>query len=480
MHSMSGEPPPTLILRDLRELAGLSIDALAAKLRVSKAEVLAMEAGRGDPGHVDAAQRRLLEGEDIHGRLFFFQGPAASLRWHHDVPLFRASLLEARKRLANNPGALTALERRIALRPTPVRGDAYGAAARQGYLLARRARQALGLGPAAALGDWWTRLDERLAVHVLAPYLQCGARAAAILDQQRSAAVIFINAADPRTLQPPHFSYATAHELCHLLFDAPPGARDGVQISVDEHPEGGSRGQLVEARANGFAAELLLPRAGLIDLLGPPPADPSTTRFEEAESHGLKACRHFGASAQVTINHLHNCGYYDDDTRADLISDYRTGRSPWISDDTKAAVGLAPSHSTDSHVSDPIFLAQQTHALGERVRTEQDRARDTAIQSTLDQAQGQGETRAAVTLARWSIDRLRAGQVDWVSELLFAFSPATFAPATSLGLLSVLLTQRAEVEESWFSLVQRTRAHLEGRLGWDEARIASAMKGLLA
>lgn len=480
MSAMSGEPLPTPILRDLRELAGLSIDALAAKLGVSNVEVLAMEAGRGEPAHADAAQRRLLEGEGIQGRLFFFQGPAANLGWPHDVPLFRDSLLEARKRLVHNPGAPAGLERRIALRPTPVRGDHPAAAARQGYLLARRTRQALGLGPAAILGDWWTRLEERLAVRVLTPHLLCRARAAAILDQQRSAAVIFINAADPRTLQPPHFSYATAHELCHLLFDAPPGARDGVQISVDEHPEGGSRGQLVEARANGFAAELLLPRAGLIDVLGPPPADPSATRFDEAESNGLKVCRHFGASAQVTINHLHNCGYYDDDTRADLISDYKTGRSPWFSDDTKAAVGLAPSHSTDSHLSDPISLAQQTHALGERIRTEQDRARDAAIQSTLDQAHSQGETRAAVTLARWSIDRLRAGQVDWVTELLRAFSPATFAPATSLGLLSVLFTQRAEVEESWLSLVQRTRAHLEGREGWDEARIASAMKGLLA
>jgi hypothetical protein len=249
---------------------------------------------------------------------------------------------------------------------------------------------------------------------------------------------------------------------------------------VDEHPEGGSHGQLVEKRANGFAAELLLPRAGLISVLGPPPANPSATSFDKAESYGLKACRHFGASAQVTINHLHNCGFYDDDTRTDLISDYQTGRSPWFSDDTMPAVGHASSPLTDPHISDPISLAHQAHALGERIHTEQDRAREAAIRSALDQAYSQGDTRAAVTLARWSIDRLRAGQVDWVSELLCAYSPATFAPATSLGLLSVLFTQRAEVEESWLSLVQRTRAHLEGREGWDETRIASAMKGLLA
>lgn len=63
-----------------------------------------------------------------------------------------------------------------------------------------------------------------------------------------------------------------------------------------------------EQRARAFAAELLLPRAGLNGLLGLP----RTVREQDtAKELVIQAMDHFGASWQITANHLVNRGFVD-------------------------------------------------------------------------------------------------------------------------------------------------------------------------
>lgn len=68
-----------------------------------------------------------------------------------------------------------------------------------------------------------------------------------------------------------------------------------------------------EQRARGFAAELLLPRAGLNKLLGLPRG---VREQQTAVEMVVAAMDHFGASWQITANHLCNHGFVDRSLRA--------------------------------------------------------------------------------------------------------------------------------------------------------------------
>jgi Zn-dependent peptidase ImmA (M78 family) len=100
---------------------------------------------------------------------------------------------------------------------------------------------------------------------------------------------------------------AIAHELSHLLHD-PSDA--GVQVVLDLEHDRSTHAN--EQRARAHAAELLLPRTGLQGLLGLPRA---VAEHAEALELVRRAMDHFGASWELTANHLCNRGFVDRDLR---------------------------------------------------------------------------------------------------------------------------------------------------------------------
>lgn len=104
--------------------------------------------------------------------------------------------------------------------------------------------------------------------------------------------VILVNPASPRAATRWGRRMVLAHELCHLLID-----RDAaVSLKIMSGPWAPP---LLERRANAFAAELLLPRAGIVDQIGVP-----LTLPDEAARNLLMGV--FDVGETVCVEHLQN------------------------------------------------------------------------------------------------------------------------------------------------------------------------------
>jgi Zn-dependent peptidase ImmA (M78 family) len=86
-----------------------------------------------------------------------------------------------------------------------------------------------------------------------------------------------------------------AHELCHLLYDLSDGDSVGI-VSNPWAPE------LLEKRANAFAAMLLMPREALKSIL------PTNSRQWTPENL-REAMNRLGVGRTALMNHLHNLGF---------------------------------------------------------------------------------------------------------------------------------------------------------------------------
>jgi hypothetical protein len=86
-----------------------------------------------------------------------------------------------------------------------------------------------------------------------------------------------------------------AHELCHLLYDLSDGDSVGI-VSNPWAPE------LLEKRANAFAAMLLMPREALEVIL---PTNPRQWTSEDLH----EAMKFLGVGRTALMNHLHNLGF---------------------------------------------------------------------------------------------------------------------------------------------------------------------------
>jgi Zn-dependent peptidase ImmA (M78 family) len=180
--------------------------------------------------------------------------------------------------------------------------DASDAAARHGYQLATELRRRLQRAT-EPLRDLRAVAEEELAVVVLRRRLST--RGACAVKAGDAAAIVLNGSAhqfDARTRA------AIAHELCHVLHDPD---REGVHVVLDLETDRNAHAN--EQRARGFAAELLLPRAGLNGLFGVP----RDVREQAAAVEMVTgAMDHFGASWQITANHLCNHGFVDRSLRA--------------------------------------------------------------------------------------------------------------------------------------------------------------------
>jgi Zn-dependent peptidase ImmA (M78 family) len=216
-----------------------------------------------------------------------------------DLPVLDAALEHARSRnvLASLVGDPPGIFPRRQVEARGVASDVANAAARQGYQLARELRRLLG-NEADALGDLRELAENACGVTVLVRQLSTIGSSALAIKAGDAAAIVLVPVGSARE---PFARVWIAHELGHILYDLEDA---GVHVVVDF--DGERHAQLAEQRARAFAAELLLPEAGLRKLIGPPAGATGESAARKLVALARDA---YGATWQVTANHLANLGF---------------------------------------------------------------------------------------------------------------------------------------------------------------------------
>jgi hypothetical protein len=255
---------------------------------------------------------------------------------HQDFASADASVLDVALEHARSRNALARLlgdepgifpGRRLEARG--VAADAPNAAAHQGYQLARELRRTIG-NEADAIADVRELAERTCGVTVLVRQLATIGSSELAVKADDAAAIVL---APVTNLREPFARVWLAHGLCHVLFDADAG---GVHIVVDF--DGDRHVQQAEQRARAFAAELLLPRAGLHRLAGPPAGVSGETAARNLVALARDA---FGGTWQVAANHLCNLGFIAAHLRDWLERQQPPALSrPWV---TSLPAGNAPS-----------------------------------------------------------------------------------------------------------------------------------------
>lgn len=317
-------------VREARSRRGLTLAKLADMAQLSPKRLAALEAG--EPGLRLSELDRVAEALELDrdalavGRVvsrpsastFFRQ--SAWQDYHPDDAVLLDRVMDQARDLravhalaAGTPGGL-----RARFHPEPVLGREPAEAAREGHELAVKVRSAM-KSPLIPLTDLSSRLESRFDVTVWVLSLHTKVPALSLLDGDRGAAVIVLNANDRARAQNPLLDRVhLAHELCHLLFDETEPGRLHLAMEVEGDDE------LAECRARGFAAEFLMPRAGLQKLFG----RVSVTQSERVALDRIERARaHFGTPWEITAWQLGNRGFVQKKLAAKLVQHAR-GESP--------------------------------------------------------------------------------------------------------------------------------------------------------
>lgn len=192
--------------------------------------------------------------------------------------------------------------------------------------------------PDGPLEDVRRLVEERFGVVVVVrDFVSNKVTAAAV--RSGAAAAVALSATDPwRASNPLLARVNLTHELCHLLFDPPVG---GLQLVVDAQVD--RKANAAEQRARGFAAEMLLPLAGVTALLGQPL---QVSQPETAAALVVRARSHFATPHELTANHLCNLGFVHKDLRA------------WLEAEKTAFNGVVPP-TTLPRASEPSLLLRE-------------------------------------------------------------------------------------------------------------------------
>jgi Zn-dependent peptidase ImmA (M78 family) len=222
-----------------------------------------------------------------------------------DAQVLDVALAQARARsvLARLVGQDAGLFPSHKLETRSVASDATNSAARQGYSLARELRRTIG-NDADAIADLRDLAETTCGTTVLVRRLATIGSSAFAIKADDAAAIVL---APITYLREPAARVWIAHELCHVLFDPDGG---GVHVVVDFDDD--RHAQQAERRARAFAAELLLPDAGLRKLVGSPAG---VTGEIGARNLVAMARDAFGSTWQVAANHLCNLGFISLDLR---------------------------------------------------------------------------------------------------------------------------------------------------------------------
>ena len=346
-------------VRTVRERAGRSLEDLAAQSEVPISILTALEQGqRGiTTAQLDdvASALSLDPVALLNGREVPRPVPSVFLR-HQQVQDFDdrdgaalddaleqgRSLADLRKLLGEPALALQAGT--FPLREPPThRPDA---PAQDGYRLAREVRRWLG-NPAEPLGDVRTLVEERFGIAVLVRRLESKCVTGVCVRAETSAAIV-LEARDPQRAQNPLLGRVyLAHELCHALFDPSSG---GLHIVIDVVLD--RKIHAAEQRARAFAAELLLPREGVKQMIDGSDkfADPSAA----LDLIGRVRTR-FGTPHPITANHLCNQNLIPSVLRE------------WLEPGGSTFVGTPPETTLPSADAPSLFVAQlaeRAHADG--------------------------------------------------------------------------------------------------------------------
>lgn len=465
-------------LQALRAIRGLGIREAAGAAGLAPADIQDAEAGRG----TRACRERLasfygVDVDDLMERTVSIasgNGSATVFLLHGPLQDFDAADLDVLDR-AMRAGRILAtrvaagrqgLHTRRELMPVPPAGPLPRDAAIQGHKLARRLRAHLGLDK-DRIGDVRDLLEARLGVAVTVDAMaSMDLRAAAILDAERvSAAAVLAANDDSRKRNPTLARVFLAHELCHLAFD--PGAPGLVQIALDDHPQSqaGRNTSLLESRAKGFAAELLIPKAGLMETLGPPRAEGS---IAAARRMVKDTAEHFGTPNEIATWHLKNLGFITDEAAFELVAD-KTALSAASIDTRLPEPGAMPiciethaeARGTWALPDDSLEVPEPVRQVRMIAQEENEGFLRAILEAACDEIARDLPIAATDRLAERLDTLLLAGDFGLAGTLLERIDVMFFPPQVLTGVLTTTAPAREPLGGAYRSFRDRVLAALE-------------------
>ena len=206
----------------------------------------------------------------------------------------------------------------------------------RGAKRAREARVALGLDPAAPLPCLLTVVERSAGLPVVVTVLPADLAGACYRAEE--GAVLWVNGAQARVRQ----RFTLAHELGHAW------CRHDGRLEVDTVATlSGRTSSPYEIQANAFAAEFLLPRAGMEQVVDGEP------RLDEV----VIIAAHFGVSAIVVVFRIKELRLASAGRVARLESEVAEG----LHEPTGARLGLAPFSDRLAEMQHLPYLSPALH-----------------------------------------------------------------------------------------------------------------------
>ncbi len=300
-------------LRLARLNVGLSQDAVAGELQVPRPTISQIESGKRGVSGLELAKLARLYGRPIAS--FLDDTFEAALQDDPLTVLFRASDLqpqdrqvvaefEALSRAFSDLEALLELEGDWLLPDYSSVGEPRNKseAIRQGEQVATEERRRLDIGD-DPIRDVFELLEGQ-GIRLFVRPLQESSISGLFLYSQGIGPCILINGAEHRN----RLAFNAAHEYAHVLLDRKLGARISAASRFLRDQD--QQAELLEVRANSFAAAFLLPEAGIERFL-------AERGMSRRDRHALDVIdvlylhRAFGVSYQATLYRLQNLGWLD-------------------------------------------------------------------------------------------------------------------------------------------------------------------------
>jgi len=324
-------------------------------------------------------------------------------------------------------------------------------------------------------------LEEALGIAVLVDTLvTTDLRAASILDGDRGAAAAVLNAEDRQREENPLLARVyLAHELGHLLFD--PSVPGRVQVALDDRPhkeKSESSASLLESRAKGFAAELLMPLDGLVELLGPPAR---TSNLYGARKLVERTRERFGTPWEITCWHLSNHGFVASELVFGLLKSKPvpslSAVHPTSLPDGGAgslALGVTPALTHPITSEPPPYVAEAGRAAASAL----DEVTESFLGGVRATAEAGRPTEAVDRLVEWLDDLLLGQHFAAAGRALEKLDPSVVPPEVSTGALMATAEAREVLGAAREGFLRRVEAALTERWQLDPALVEATVRRL--
>lgn len=300
-------------LKQARLEAGMSQEAVAEVLKLPRPTISQIEAGKRGVDSLELVKLAKLYGKPLS--FFLEEGPEKAEEESAVVMCFRAEMLTKKDKAIINEFAemcrnytwlerMLGYERRLSLpiRLHRARPRSKGEAIREAEQLAIEVRKLLDLGddPICNVID----LLEQQGVRIVIWPLENERFSGLFLEDEAVGPCILINASH----RPPRIAYTAAHEYGHILMD-----KELKTKICDEEKD------LVDVRADVFAAALLMPAKGIEEFLRSlRRAKLGKKPLEASDIIALR--RHLGVSCQALLFRLMNLGWISEEKRGQFES----------------------------------------------------------------------------------------------------------------------------------------------------------------